>query len=265
MTKQLIVTKQSLSNQSKWVSFQSHWAAVRTHTGDCSSLQYGPIFGRVSKNRSCVRVRAHTAMQESPILAAAPLVCSQWGVWGWRRSFKQMWCSLLFLFLIISCNSDIEAITSRIRDAADGERCATEAAWRGEAGDREEKGDRRDCGLTVLLPGAWDNQRKMTTIPIIRILFWLWPWGKVTDIFKKHLIQNEMTHPWISNMLRATLSHDNCFLNRWVNENRCHSAEEENPPFRLSRCHINPLGGRERERTACRESKNKTAAGSSGG
>lgn len=66
-------------------------------------------------------------------------------------------------------------------------------------------------------------------------------------------------------MFRDTCSHDNSFLNRWVNENCFCRAEEENPPFKLSRCHVNPLGGLEKERTACGESKNKRAAGSSGG
>lgn len=116
------------------------------------------------------------------------------------------------------------------------------------------------------------QQYHNSCIPLIQIPFPLWPWGKVTEMLpctQDIIKRDETTYPRSlrskSRVFRATRSHDNCFLNRWVNGYRCCSAEEEDPPFKLSRCHVNPLGGWERERTACGESKNKRAAGSSGG
>lgn len=93
-----------------------------------------------------------------------------------------------------------------------------------------------------------------------------------TQDMKKHLstMQNEKTPPcsWgsTSGVFRAKIRF---FLLRFLKQ-----MDEgkllllcRRRLFKLSRCHVNPLGGweREKEQTACGESKNKRAAGSSRG
>lgn len=141
-------------------------------------------------------------------------------------------------------------------------------------GDREAKGDwwrlwidsSAGTSTTWLMDCTAPNIRSIS--PIIQSFFPFRLWEKGNPLLNKKSVIIKQLIPAggaVSNMFRDTCSHDNSFLNRWVNENCFCRAEEENPPFKLSRCHVNPLGGLKRERTACGESKNKRAAGSSGG
>lgn len=141
-------------------------------------------------------------------------------------------------------------------------------------GDREAKGDwwrlwidsSAGTSTTWLMDYTAPNIRSIS--PIIQSFFPFRLWEKGNPLLNKKSVIIKQLIPAggaVSNMFRDTCSHDNSFLNRWVNENCFCRAEEENPPFKLSRCHVNPLGGLKRERTACGESKNKRAAGSSGG
>lgn len=163
--------------------------------------QYLAMYPKIDSVCVCVHI---TAVQQSPILAGASLVWNQWGVQGWKRSFKQMWCSLsvslvflLRLFLITSYSW---------------------LSW-------------HDCYVT-LPTGGRQNQEKTRSWkppgnhlqPISglrqihsRLLFPFWPWGTERVI---HSMKHSVAH-----------THDNTFRNRWLNENHCFSAEEEQAPF----------------------------------
>lgn len=225
----------------------------------------------------CVCVCVHIQQCKSPIVAAAAQVWSQWGVRGWRRSFKQMWCSLSFFSWGFFPIRFFAALSwhDMICDDAGREMGMTETAWGGGCdGDREAKGDwwrlwidsSAGTSTTWLMDYTAPNIRSIS--PIIQSFFPFRLWEKGNPLLNKKSVIIKQLIPAggaVSNMFRDTCSHDNSFLNRWVNENCFCRAEEENPPFKLSRCHVNPLGGLKRERTACGESKNKRAAGSSGG
>lgn len=189
-------------------------------------------------------------MQQSPILAGAPLVWNQRGVRGWERSFKQMRCSLslpCFSFEVVPHQSlqFSQLWQRRYHDTTDMWRCW--CVWQREPGGGRLKIERKKEQVEAV---DWRHLRNihlnqsvkhynnkgvdnLRFIPIIQLLYPLW--GKVTGVKKTPMVRDETTPPWsvgrIPSMFRATPSRDNSLRSRWVNENRCFSAEEEQPPF----------------------------------
>lgn len=110
---------------------------------------------------------------------------------------------LWMLFLISSSSSDRASImTPLICDTADGERWTTE----GKDGGRRGRGSWLTEAQVKPLAGAWVNQQNMKTIP---------------EVWEVHAFISIM---WNGSSLQcrigATRSHDNCFLNRWVDEDQ---------------------------------------------
>lgn len=147
--------------------------------------------------------------------------------------------SLVFLSrlsLISSRSSDSGAImTPLICDGADGERWVTGGALRGEDEVKKKK--------ETTEAADWQYLRKFHSLvhePISRT----WHQSNRYEQFMHLAPQHETVHPCsLGIMLRATWY---LFPNRLEDENHCCYVEEENPTSKLSRCHVIPLGGRER-------------------